>query len=58
MGDVTVGDGRAVQVHIANVVAIVAVDAAAEVPSVERVKADVERHAGTGVPVAIDVLRA
>ena len=57
MRDVTVGHRRTVEVDIANLVVIAAIDAAADVPTVQRVEADVERSAAVDAPIAVDVLR-
>ena len=57
MGDIAVGCLRAILVHIAHLMAIVATEAAAEVPTVQGVETHVEGDAATGAPVAIVVVR-
>ena len=55
---VAVGHCRAVQVDIAHLMPVAAVQSAADVPSVQRVQPDVERRSGIRIPVAVDVFRA
>ena len=46
MGDIAVRNGRPVEVDISNLMAVVAVDRSADIPSVEGVEGDVD---GNGV---------
>ena len=58
MGDVAVGDGRAVEIDVAHMVAVAASYRSTHVPTVEGVQGKVEGGSGIGVPVAVDVFRA
>ena len=55
--DVTVGNGRTVQVDITHAMIVASTHRAAHVPAVQRVETDVERCTSPCVPVAVDVLR-
>ena len=57
MGDIAVGSGRTVQVHIAHMMAVVAIHRPADIPSVQGIEGHVERHSSVGAPVAVDILR-
>ena len=57
MSYIAVGHSRTVQVDVAHLVVVAAVESSADVPAVQRIKTDVERGADVGAPVAVDVLR-
>ena len=57
MSDISVRNGRTVQVDITHAMVVASVDRAAHIPAVQRVETDIERHTEVGTPVTVDVLR-
>ena len=58
MCHITVWFCRTIQVDIAYAVVVASINRAADVPSVQCVQSDIEAHAETGIPVAVNILRS
>ena len=58
MSDIAVWNGRPIEIDISDLMAVVAIDRPADIPSIEGIKSDIKRHASVSTPVAVDILRS